>query len=125
MILFYMRITKQCGREPTMCDVGDIGTFYFFFFLFFIKSLFCHYIFFLRAVHCTSTGLHFITRMGVLMSILANGKERRGYYFRGCLDYGDVCLRWAWGGFYPFVCSPQSLSLLILYYYYYCCYICA
>lgn len=118
MILFYTRITKQCGREPTMCDVGDIGTFLTFFFPS-QKVTFCN---FLRAVHCTSTGLKFITRMGVLISILANWKERRGYYFRGCLDSGDVCLRLGLGVDFTLLCVPNShcLSFFILYYYYIC-----
>lgn len=53
----------------------------------------------------------FITRMGVLMSKLATGKERRGCYFSG-LDSGDVRLRLGlgWGWILPFcVCSRQSL----------------
>lgn len=58
MIPFYTRFTKQCGREPTMCDVGGIGAFHILF-IFFIKSHFCHNLFFfLKVVHCTSTGLH-------------------------------------------------------------------
>lgn len=59
MIPIYTRFTKQCGREPTMCDVGGIGTFHFS--LSFIKVIFANFFFlffFLKAVHCTSTGLN-------------------------------------------------------------------
>lgn len=45
MIPFYTRFTKQCGREPTMCDVGGIWAFHILF-IFFIKSHFCHNLFF-------------------------------------------------------------------------------
>lgn len=57
MIPIYTRFTKQCGREPTMCDVGGIWTFHFS--LSFIKVIFAtFFFFFLKAVHCTSTGLN-------------------------------------------------------------------
>lgn len=44
MIPIYTRFTKQCGREPTMCDVGGIGTFHFS--LSFIKVIFANFFFF-------------------------------------------------------------------------------
>lgn len=60
--------------------------------------------------------------MGVLMSILANWKERQGYHFRGCLDSGDVCLRLGLGVDFTLVCVPNNrcFSFFILYYYHYC-----
>lgn len=58
MIPFYTRFTKQCGREPTMCDVGGIGAFSHFIYFLHKKSFLSQSLFFLKVVHCTSTGLH-------------------------------------------------------------------